>query len=211
MAHVMSATAPVPDMYEATPGFQHILEWQGITSDHRCLLIIDAARYEEGEVLRQIYTLDDDPDWLWLFDQTPFEQDRDAGPIVVDTTLDSALAQDAAGRWAADEAVLVLVSDRESGTALAGFRQSLLVQLDQYGPCFLRPYDNRFLAMLAEHRPEELVSLIGKGDLLMWSIDREGVTEWSGTIGTSTDFRGLGHTQDASFERLLGSVRGLPG
>ncbi len=207
----MSATAPVTDMPETIPGFQQILERQGIASDQRCLLIIDAARYEEGEVLRQIYTLDDDPDWLWLLDQTPFERDRDAGPVVVDTTLDSMLAQDAAEKWAADEAVLVLVSEREPGAALAGFRQSLLVQLEHYGPCFLRPYDSRFLAMMAEHRPEGLVSLIGKGDLLMWSIDGGGAIAWSSAVGIKTDVRGLNDAQDASFEQLLTSVRGLSG
>lgn len=63
------------------------------------MLIIDAARYEEGEILQQIYTLEDAPDWHWLFDQTPFEQDRDAGPIVVETGLDSRLCQHAATRW----------------------------------------------------------------------------------------------------------------
>lgn len=205
----MSATAPVPDMRETPPGFRHILEWHGISADQRCLLIIDAARYEEGEVLRQIYTLDNDPDWLWLFDQTPFEQDRDAGPIVVDTTLNSVLCEHVTDKWAADEAVLVLVSDREPGAALAGFRQSLLVQLEHHGPCFLRPYDSRFLEVMAEHRPEGLVSLIGKGDLLMWSIDPGGAIAWSSAVGVNADFRGLNIKQDASFERLLASVRGF--
>jgi len=207
----MSATAPVTDMPETIPGFQHLLERHGVAPDQRCLLIIDAARYEEGEVLRQLYTTDDDPDWLWLFDQTPFERDRDAGPVVVDTALDSALLHHAVEKWVADETVLVLVSEREPDSALAGFRQSLLVQLEQYGPCFLRPYDSRFLEEMAEHRPEALVRLIGKGDLLIWSIDRGGAIAWSSAVGMTTDFGGLNIQQDASFERLLTSVGGLSG
>jgi len=205
----MSATAPVPAMSEMLPGFQQMLDRHRIARDQGCLLIIDAARYEEEEVLRQIYTLDDDPDWCWLFDQTPFEQDRDAGPIVVATTPDSLLCQHAATGWAADEAVLVLVSGREPDEALAGFRQSLMVQLEHYGSCFLRPYDSRFLEMMAACRPEALVSLIGKGDLLMWSIDHGGEVDWSSTVGIKEDFRGLNYEQDAAFERLLASVRGF--
>ncbi|MFO7530158.1 MAG: DUF4123 domain-containing protein [Marinobacter sp.] len=205
----MSATAPVPHMRETAPGFQHIVDRHRIARDQRCLLIIDAARYEEGEVLREIYTLEDDPDWYWLFDQTPFERDRDAGPIVVETGLESMLCQHGVTRWVADEAVLVLVSGREPDAGLAGFRKSLMVQLEHYGPCFLRPYDSHFLEMMATCRPEELVSLIEKGDLLMWSIDRGGGPDWSSMVGIKTDFRGLTYEQDASFERLLTSVRGF--
>ncbi|MBD3641565.1 MAG: DUF4123 domain-containing protein [Marinobacter sp.] len=198
-------------MSEAIPGFQHISERHGIAPDQRCLLIIDAARYEEGEVLRQLYTMDDDPDWLWLFDQTPFERDRDAGPVVVDIALGGALRHHAVDKWAADEAVLVLVSEREPDSALAGFRQSLLVQLEQYGPCFLRPYDSRFLEEMAEHRPEALARLIGKDDLLMWSIDHGGAIVWSSAVGMNADVGGLNIKQDASFARLLTSVGGPSG
>ncbi len=205
----MSATAPAPAMCEMLSGFRQMLDRHRIARDQGCLLIIDAARYEEGEVLRQIYTLDDDPDWCWLFNQTPFERYRDAGPIVVATTSDSLLCQHAVTGWAADEAVLVLVSGREPGAALAGFRQSLMVQLEHYGPCFLRPYDNRFLERMAACRPEALVSLTGKGDLLIWSIDRGGGVDWSSTVGLKEDFRGLNHEQDAAFERLLTSVHGF--
>jgi len=205
----MSVIAPVSNKRETASGFRQIVVRHRIPRDQRCLLIIDAARYDEGEVLRQIYTLDDDPDWLWLMDQTPFERDRDAGPVVVDTTLDSVLCRHATDKWAADEAVLILVSGREPDAALTGFRQSLMVQLEQYGPCFLRPYDSRFLEVMAECRPDELGNVIGKDDVLMWSIDREGAIDWSSVVGIKPDFRGLNFQQDASFERLLTSVRGF--
>lgn len=205
----MPMIAPVSRKPEKVSRFQQVIVRHRLPPNQRCLLIIDAARYEEGEVLRHIYTLDDDPDWLWLLDQTPFERDRDAGPVVVETTLDSALCEHAADRWAGDEAVLVLVSGGERDVALAGFRQSLRVRLEPYGPCFLRPYDSRFLEILAGDRPEAFARLIGNGDLLMWSIDRGGVVDWSSAVGTHTDFRGLNHDQDASFERLLTSVLGF--
>src|SRR5690554_4441274 len=101
MEPAMLSTAPVLDRSHSLTHFNRALNDWKVSSWERCLLIIDAARYDEGDVIRQIYALGDNPDWFWLFDETPFEQHKDAGPIVVKTTLNSVLCQRAVSQWGA--------------------------------------------------------------------------------------------------------------
>jgi hypothetical protein len=161
-------------------------------------------------VIRQIYALDDNPDWFWLFDETPFEQHKDAGPLVVQTTLDSVLCQYAVSQWGHDEALTILVSGREHNLALAGIRQSLILHFETYGPCFVRPYDGRFLEVLNACLPDAVGGLAGKGDLLLWATKHQEGAHWSGARGISTEREGLHAHQPGSFERLLTWVSGWP-
>lgn len=204
----MLSTAPALDKSKALAGFEKILKDSRATPRERCLLIIDAARYDEGAVIRQIYALDDNPDWFWLFDETPFEQHKEAGPIVVKTTLNSVLCQRAVSQWGADEALTILVSEREQGSALAGIRKSLMIHFETYGPCFVRPYDGRFLEVLNTCLPEAVGSLIGEDDLLIWATNHDEGTHWSNSRGASTNMEGLHAHQPNSFERLLTWVSG---
>lgn len=206
----MLSTAPVLDEPTSLTDLERALnDWQ-VSSRERCLLIVDAARYDEEDVLRQIYALDDNPDWFWLFDETPFDQHKDAGPIVVKTTPNSALFQRAVSQWGADEALAILVSGREQDSALAGIRQSLMIHFETYGPCFVRPYDGRFLEVMNTCLPDALGRLIGEGDMLIWATNRGEDAHWSSAKGVSTEMEGLHAHQPRSFERLLTWVSGWP-
>lgn len=204
----MLLTAPALDKPKSSVGFDQALEDARVALQERCLLIIDAARYDKGDAIRQVYALDDNPDWFWLFDETPFEQHKDAGPVVVKTTLNSRLCQRAVPHWGADEALAILVSEREQDSALAGIRKSLMIHFETYGPCFVRPYDGRFLEVLNTCLPEAVGSLIGEGDLLIWATNPGEGAHWSSARGASTETEGLHTHQPSSVERLLTWVSG---
>lgn len=206
----MSLTAPASDKPDSSVDFDQALKDSRVALQERCLLIIDAARYDKGDTIRQVYALDANPDWFWLFDETPFEQHKEAGPIVVKTTLSSALCQRAVPQWGADEALTILVSEREQDLALAGIRKSLIIQFETYGPCFVRPYDGRFLEVLNTCLPEAVGSLIGEDDLLIWATNRVEGAHWSSARGAHMTTEGLHAHQPSYFERLLTWVSGWP-
>lgn len=206
----MLSTAPALDNLKLLVGFNEALKDSRVALRECCLLIIDAARYGKGDVTRQIYALDDNPDWFWLFSETPFEQHKDAGPIVVKTTLNSVLCKHAVSHWATDEALAILVSEREHDPAVAGIRNSLIVHFETYGPCFVRPYDGRFLEVLNTCLPEAVGSLICEDDLLIWATSHGEGVHWSSAWGVSTETEGLHAHQSSSFERLLTWVSGWP-
>jgi hypothetical protein len=210
MEPAMSLTALALDKPESSVGFDQTLKDSRVALGERCLLIIDAARYDKGDAIGHVYALDDNPDWFWLFDETPFEQHKDAGPIVVKTTLNSVLCQRAVSQWGADEALAILVSEREQGSALAGIRKSLMIHFETYGPCFVRPYDGRFLEVLNACLPEAVGSLIGEDDLLIWATSHGEEAHWSSARGASTEKEGLHAYQPSSFEKLLTWVSGWP-
>lgn len=206
----MSATAPALDESRALPQFERVLVELKLDGRQRCLLIIDAARYDEGDVLKALYALDDNPQWSWLFDNTPFASHSDAGPVVIETTLGNPLCRDAVGQWADDGALAILVTEQTLDVAMAGFRQSLMVHLPTRGPCILRPYDGRFLEMLNACLPEALESLVGGGDRLIWPIDHGETTHWSSAQGGRAEVRGLEIHHGNSLEGLLGWIRAWP-
>lgn len=190
--------------------FERVLGEHQLSHHDRCLLIIDAAQYDERDVLRQIYTCDSNPQWHWLFDETLFEQHKDAGPIVVETTLGSRLCQHAASRWAHDGALLILVTDREQSSTLAGIRKSLMMDMETYGPCFVRVYDGRFLELLNACFPSAVDKLICQGDRLIWAVDHGGDVHWSSATATTQEVEGLRAYQGKQLERLLTWVSGWP-
>lgn len=206
----MSAIAPAWDESGALAQFMQALGELKLAGRQQCLLIIDAARYDDFDVQRVLYTLDDNPQWGWLFDSTPFANNRDAGPVFVETSLGSPLSRHAAAHWADDGAVVVLVTQQSADSAMAGIRQSLKVHLPSYGPCLLRPYDGRFLEMLHTCLPEVLDSLVGQGDRLLWTIDHRTTVHWSSVQGRSAGVMGLQGHQGVPLERLLGWVAAWP-
>lgn len=206
----MLLTAPALDKSYSLADFDRALNDWKVSAREHCLLIIDAARYDEEDVFRQVYALDANPDWFWLFDETPFEPHRNAGPLVVRTTLDSTLCRRALSQWGVDEALVILVSKRERNSALKGIRKSLMLHFETYGPCFVRPYDGRFLEVLNTCLPDAAGRLIGEGDLLIWAINHGEYTHLSSARGASTEGEGLHAHQPRSFERLLTWVSGWP-
>lgn len=203
-------TVPVFDKAELFNGLEKVLNNHQLSHHERCLLIIDAAQYDENDVLKQIYLLDGNPEWCWLFEETPFEQHRDAGPIVVETNLGSELCRYAASKWANDGALVILVTERHQSTALAGIRKSLLVNLETYGPCFLRLYDGRFMGLLNACFPDAVDSLISDGDRLVWAIDDLDNVHWLSAIGSAREVEGLRACQERPLEELLTWVSGWP-
>ncbi|SFR47786.1 protein of unknown function [Marinobacter gudaonensis] len=206
----MLLTAPAMDKSKSLLGLDQTLRDFRVASGEQCLLIIDAARYDKVDTTQQIYTLDGNPDWFWLFDGTPFEQHKDAGPIVVRTSVNSELFQCAVSRWGADEALAILVSKYEPSKALAGIRKSLVIHFETYGPCFVRPYDGRFLEVVNTCLPEAVGSLIREDDLLVWCTCHSEGMYWSGASGVGTEGEGFYAHQPRSLERLLTWVSGWP-
>lgn len=206
----MLSTVPVSD--EPTPftNFDKSLHDWCVASGDCCQLIIDAAQYDEGEVLRRVYALEDNPQWCWLFDETDFEEHQDAGPVVVQTNLNSALCQYAVSHWGADEALAILISGRAQNLALAGIRESLMIRFETYGPCFVRVYDGRFLEVLNVCLPDAVGRLIIEGELLAWIVNCGKDAHWSSAGGISTESEGLSPSQPRSLERLLTWVSGWP-
>lgn len=206
----MLATAPALDDASVLTRFRQVLGERALEERQRCLLMIDAARYDKGDVLKALYTYDDNPQWCWLFENTPFDRVRDAGPVVVETALGSPLCHQAVMQWADDGALAIVVTAQGPEVAMTGFRQSLMVQLPTRGPCILRPYDGRFLEVLSVCLPEALEGLVGAGDQLIWPIDYGEATHWSAAQGINTEADGLQRNHGNRLEELLGWIQAWP-
>lgn len=206
----MLSTAPALNKSESWIDFEEALNQSGVSLQDSCLMIVDASRYDNTEVLRTIYSLDQQPDWFWLFSETPFEEHKEAGPLVVRTDFNSVLAQQAVSTWGSDEALVLLALRQEKEHALTGIRNSLMVRFETYGPCFLRPYDSRFLEVLNACLPEEIGGLVSNGGVLIWSINNKNRVHWSSARGLVHEAKGLRANQSQSFERLLTWVSGWP-
>ncbi|MCL1488618.1 MAG: DUF4123 domain-containing protein [Marinobacter sp.] len=148
----MSTIAPaLPDRACVNTFQEAIREWQ-LQSSQRCLLIVDAAQYDEHEVTKALYSKCSDPNWCWLFENSPLETFADAGPIIVDTFINSKFCQHALTHWT-DKGLLFLFTESAVYKAVAGLRRMLSVDLETAGPCLLRTYDTRFLQVLSACRP----------------------------------------------------------
>lgn len=200
----MLLTAPALDRANPSTDLMHLLV--SASPQTRCLLVIDAARYDERAVLRQVYALDENPNWFWLFEGTPFEEHKEAGPMVVEVAVGDAFFDYAVSQWGGDEALAILVSQHEQELALLGIRKSLMLHLETHGPCFVRSYDARFLEVLSLCLPIELGGLVSAGDTLLWAVTQGNQVYWSGVKGTKSEIRGLHAHQQKSFERLLSWV-----
>lgn len=179
----MSTIAPVFPDRACLDTFQEVIrEWQ-LQPGQRCLLIVDAAQYDEYEVTKALYTECDDPDWCWLFDNSPLETFVDAGPIIVDTVVGSKFCQHALTQWA-DKGLLFLFTESAVEEAVAGLRGMLSVDLETAGPCLLRTYDTRFLQVLSACQPDQMAELTGVDSTWIWSVDLLSHVQWSGFQAT---------------------------
>lgn len=204
----MSTIAPVLPSRECLDTFQEaIREWQ-LQQSQRCLLIVDAAQFSEHEITSALYAECHDPDWCWLFENSPLEPLADAGPIVIDTVADSAFCRRALKNWA-EKGLLFLFTESDIDKAVAGLRGMLSVDLETSGPCLLRPYDTRFLQVLYACQPAQMRELATAESTWVWSVDLQNHVQWSG-------FQAKGSAQPArnhygrDFERLLSWVAGWP-
>lgn len=206
MEAAMSIIAPaLPDRPCLDTFQQAIREWQ-VQPGQRCLLIVDAAQFEEHEVTRALYTECDDPNWCWLFESSPLEAFADAGPVVVDTRIDSQFCQYALAQWAG-EGLLFLFTEHTAEEAVAGLRNLLSVNLETAGPCLLRPYDTRFLQVLAACQPGQITELMGIDSTWIWSIDLLQRVQWSGLRATG-GAKPVKTQKGREFERSLSWVFG---
>jgi hypothetical protein len=204
----MSTIAPaLPKRKDLDTFPEAMRQWQ-IQPSQRCLLIIDAAQFEEYEITRALYAQCNDPNWCWLFENSPLEAFVDAGPIVVNTVADSDFCQHALTHWA-DKGLLFVFTESNVDEAVAGLRDMLLVDLEAAGPCVLRPYDTRFLQMLSTSQPDQMAELAAVGSLWIWSVDLLDCVQWSGFQATGAAKRIKTH-KGRDFERLLSLVAGWP-
>jgi Domain of unknown function (DUF4123) len=208
MEAAMSTIAPALPSRKCLETFQQaIREWQ-LRPSQRCLLIVDAAQFDEHEVTRALYAKCDDPKWCWLFENSPLENFTDAGPIIVDTFADSHFCQHALTQWA-EKGLLFVFTESDADQAIPGLRGMLSVDLETAGPCLLRPYDTRFLQVLSACQPDQMTNLVGVDSLWIWSVDLLDRVQWSGFQATgATQKIFTRHCRD--FERLLSWVAGWP-
>jgi hypothetical protein len=208
MEAAMSTIAPALPDRACLDTFQDaIREWQ-LQPGQRCLLIIDAAQYDEHEVTSALYAECNDPNWCWLFENSPLEPLADAGPIIVDTVCDSKFCQHALTHWT-DKGLLFLFTESGVEKAVAGLRGMLSVDLETAGPCLLRTYDTRFLQVLSACQPDQMAELTGVNSTWIWSVDLLSHVQWSGFQATGAAKQFKTH-EVHDFERLLGWVSGWP-
>lgn len=204
----MSTIAPALPNRACVNTFQEaIREWQ-LQSSQRCLLIVDAAQYDEHEVTNVLYSKCNNPNWCWLFENSPLEPFADAGPIIVDTFINSKFCQHALTQWA-DKGLLFLFTESAVEKAVAGLRSMLSVDLETAGPCLLRTYDTRFLQVLSACQPDHMGELAGVDSTWIWSVDLLSHVQWSGFKATGAAKQIKTH-EGRDFERLLGWVFGWP-
>ena len=204
----MSKIAPALPSRECLDTFQEAMcRWQ-LQPSQRCLLIIDAAQFDEHEITSALYAECDDPNWCWLFENSPLNTFSDAGPIVIETLADSHFCQLALTHWA-DKGLLFLFTESDLDNAVAGLRGMLSVNLETAGPCLLRPYDTRFLQVLSACQPEQMAELAGIESLWIWSVDLLSRVQWSGFQSTGMAQQINTH-KGRDFERLLSWVAGWP-
>ncbi|MBC7182862.1 MAG: DUF4123 domain-containing protein [Marinobacter sp.] len=204
----MSTIAPVLPSRECLDTFQEVIrEWQ-LQPSQRCLLIVDAAQFSEHEITSALYAECHDPDWCWLFENSPLEPLADAGPIVIDTVADSAFCRRALKHWA-EKGLLFLFTESDVDKAVAGLRGMLSVDLETSGPCLLRPYDTRFLQVLSACQPAQMAELATADSTWVWSVDLQDRVQWSGFQVTGATQQVKTH-KGADFERLLSWVAAWP-
>lgn len=204
----MSTIAPaLPDRACLDTFQETIREWQ-LQPGQRCLLIVDAAQCDEHEVTKALYAECNDPNWCWLFENSPLETFSDAGPIIVDTTVGSRFCQHALTQWA-NKGLLFLFTENAVGEAVAGLRGMLSVDLETAGPCLIRAYDTRFLQVLSACQPDQMAELLGVDNTWVWSVDLTSCVQWSGFRGTGTAKPIKAH-KGRDFERSLSWAFGWP-
>lgn len=205
----MPRIAPVfPDAAE-NAGFNSVISRFGIKPGARCLLLVDAAQFEENAILQRLYALDDNPDWRWLFENSELANHAEAGPIVVDTRINSRFVQHAITEWA-NSGLLLLVSDQPTDTLLGGLRASLTANLQTFGPTVLRSHDTRFLQVMEVCQPERLSAMVGSDSTWLWSVDLPASVAWTGHKNLNPVQSTIGF-YDREFERMLGWVSGWTG
>ncbi|NWO04711.1 MAG: DUF4123 domain-containing protein [Alteromonadaceae bacterium] len=204
----MPTIAPVLPDHPCLDTFQEaVRKWQ-LQPDQRCLLIVDAAQCGEHEVTRALYTEESNPNWFWLFENSPLKAFADAGPIVVDTVPESKFCQHALMQWV-DTGLLFLFTESAAEKAVAGLRGMLSVDLENAGPCFLRTYDTRFLQVLSACQPEQMAELAGVDSTWIWSVDLLNHVQWSGFQATGAS-KPVKTRKDRDFERSLSWAFGWP-
>lgn len=204
----MSTIAPALPSRECLETFQEaIREWQ-LQPSQRCLLIIDAAQFDEHEITSALYAECHDPNWCWLFENSPLETFADAGPIIIETVADSPFCQHALTQWA-EKGLLFLFTESDVDKAVAGLRGMLSVDLETSGPCLLRPYDTRFLQVLSACQPEQMAELATADSTWIWSVDLLSHVQWSGCQASGAAQQAKTH-KGRDFERLLSWVAGWP-
>lgn len=202
----MPRIAPVLPETTESVGFEAAARRFGVDRGQRCLLLVDAAQFEENVILQRLYDLDDTPDWCWLFEDSEMATHAEAGPLVVDTMTNSRLVQHAIAEWARS-GLLLLVADQPRDTLLKGLRTALTANLQTFGPTVLRAYDTRFLQVMKACQPERLSAMVGPDTTWLWSVDLLESVEWTGhrsldSVPSTSGFH------DRAFERMLGWVSG---
>ncbi|HDZ37587.1 MAG TPA: DUF4123 domain-containing protein [Marinobacter sp.] len=204
----MSTIAPaLPDRACLNTFQEATREWQ-LQPGQRCLLIVDAAQCDEYEVTKALYSECDDPNWCWLFEDSPLETFADAGPIIVDTVVGSQFCQHALSQWA-DKGLLFVFTESAVEKAVAGLRGMLSVDLETAGPCLIRAYDTRFLQVLSACQPDQMAELAGVDSTWIWSVDLLSHVQWSGFQATGVA-KQINTHKGRDFERLLGWAFGWP-
>ena len=152
---------------------------EGLKEGQRCFLVVDAARYNHEDFFREIYDYDLAPDWSWLFENTRFETRKHAGPAVITARVGDPLWNGSVPGWFRDHSVVVMTTQLDRDEALYAIRTNLLLSLENWGPCFIRPYESAFLTIFQACNPRAMTYWIGAGNTLAWpSPSPGGEVDW---------------------------------
>lgn len=141
------------------------------------LLLIDAPRLSQDEVLKTLYGAEATPCWWWLYDDTVLSEHREASPILVQPAQGGTFLREAIERWGRDG--LLALTTRDPGDCLQRLRHHLLGRLPGGGHSVVRYYDPYTLQVLRHFAPEELTRLMAATGDWCWSLpDFDGRVCW---------------------------------
>lgn len=185
---------------------------QGVTEGQRCFLVVDAARYNHEDFFREVYDYDLAPDWCWLFENTRLESRKHAGPIVITARVGDPLWNGSVAGWFQDHSVVVMTTQLDRDEAVYAIRTNLLLSLENWGPCFIRPYESAFLTIFQACNPRAMAHWIGAGNTLAWPSPSPGdESEWLYMEGDGVGKpQPLSFNQPQKFEQVLEWARKWP-
>ncbi|MDX5376125.1 MAG: DUF4123 domain-containing protein [Halomonas sp.] len=135
--------------------------------------LVDTANLPEGEVLRRFYETTDQPDFLWLYEGTPYQAVRDSGPVLLDMTEDDRCWQQYRSEWAGHVASVVIDTPESLENLHERLAASLKIETPGEGAGLLRFHTPAALHLLLSEElldPVDRLALVGEGVCWSWPL-----------------------------------------